>query len=84
MAFRQWTLIALAFLLLFAHFALFMGPVAIVVASIICGRQEGNRLDVSDNKIVAFLLRAWLSCIAIVILFWLILVAYYHFSGISW
>ncbi len=86
MAFRHWAVIAFAFLLLFAHFALFMGPIAIIFASIVFGRQEGNRIDVSDNKIVLILMRVWLSCIAIVFLFWLLLllVAYLHFSGISW
>ena len=84
MAFRHWTLAAFTLLMLFAHFALFIGPVAIVFASIVFGNQKGTQIDVSDNKIVSFLLRVWLLCIAIVALFWLLLLAYFHFSGIFW
>jgi hypothetical protein len=84
MAFRHWTLIALSFLMLFAHFALFVGPVAIVFASIVCGRQRENRIDVSKDKTVALLLRAWLSCFALVALFWFVILCFIHLGAMSW
>ena len=70
MAIRQWTLVALEVGLVIIHAYVLLGPVVIVFVSIVCGPQVDNRIEVSDNKLIRFLLGAWLSCIAVVFLFW--------------
>ena len=70
MALRAWLMFALGTALVFAHIGMFFGPIAIVVASIVSGRQVDNRIDIRDNQLVKFLLKAWIACIAIVLTLW--------------
>jgi hypothetical protein len=53
-----------------SHVLSILMPIPILVASITLGRQDGNRLVVSESLIVRSLLYFWLVSFVVVCVFW--------------